>query len=45
MPNDRNKRKKLFRGEAALALAVLINSFGVVLMLYSGALILSLMIM
>ena len=37
--------KKLFRGEAALALAVLINSFGVVLMLYSGALILSLMIM
>lgn len=38
-------RKKLFRGEAALALAVLINSFGVVLMLYSGALILSLMIM
>lgn len=38
-------RKKLFRGEAALAFAVLINSFGVVLMLYSGALILSLMIM
>ena len=37
--------KKLLRGEAALALAVLINSFGVVLMLYSGALILSLMIM
>lgn len=37
--------KKFFRGEAALALAVLINSFGVVLMLYSGALILSLMIM
>lgn len=37
--------KKLFRGEAALALAVLINSFGVVLMLYSGALIMSLMIM
>lgn len=29
--------KKLLRGEAALALAVLINSFGVVLMLYSGA--------
>lgn len=29
--------KKLFRGESALALAVLINSFGVVLMLYSGA--------
>ena len=38
-------RKKLFRGEAALAFAVLINSFGVVLMLYSGAGILSLMIM
>lgn len=37
--------KKLFRGEAALALVVLINSFGVVLMLYSGAGILSLMIM
>lgn len=37
--------KKLFRGEAALALAVLINSFGMVLMLYSGAGILSLMIM
>lgn len=37
--------KKLFRGEAALALAVLINSFCVVLMLYSGAGILSLMIM
>ena len=27
----------LFRGELALLLAVLINSFGVVLMLYSGA--------
>ena len=34
---DRSDIKKLFRGEAALALAVLINSFGVVLMLYSGA--------
>jgi len=32
-----NERKILFRGEAALALAVIINSFGVVLMLYSGA--------
>lgn len=37
MQYGRNKRKKLLRGEAALALAVLINSFGVVLMLYSGA--------
>ena len=27
----------IFRGELALALAVIINSFGVVLMLYSGA--------
>lgn len=45
MPMIETNGKKLFRGEAALALAVLINSFGVVLMLYSGALILSLMIM
>ena len=29
--------KKLFRGEAALGAAVIINSLGVVLMLYSGA--------
>lgn len=29
--------KITFRGEAALMLAVIINSFGVVLMLYSGA--------
>lgn len=29
--------KKVFRGEAALLLAVVINSFGVVLMLYSGS--------
>ncbi len=29
--------KKTLRGEAALALAVIINSFGVVLMLYSGS--------
>lgn len=29
--------KKVLRGEAALALAVIINSFGVVLMLYSGS--------
>ena len=27
----------IFRGELALALAVIINSFGVVLMLHSGA--------
>ena len=31
------ERRRVFRGEAALALAVCINSFGVVLMLYSGA--------
>lgn len=29
--------KKTFRGELALVVAVLVNSFGVVLMLYSGA--------
>lgn len=29
--------KKTFRGELALIIAVFINSFGVVLMLYSGA--------
>ena len=29
--------KTLFRGELALVIAVLVNSFGVVLMLYSGA--------
>lgn len=34
---EKSERKKLFRGEAALAIAVVINSFGVVLMLYSGA--------
>ena len=32
-----NEKRLLFRGELALAVAVLINSFGVVLMLYSGA--------
>jgi len=32
-----NKGKHLIRGEAALAAAVVINSFGVVLMLYSNA--------
>ena len=31
------KEKTLFRGELALPFAVLINSFGVVLMLYSAA--------
>ena len=31
------EEKKLFRGEAALGAAVIINSLGVVLMLYSGA--------
>lgn len=31
------EEKKLFRGEAALGAAVVINSLGVVLMLYSGA--------
>ena len=33
----RNDNLPLFRGELALAIAVIINSFGVVLMLYSGA--------
>jgi len=31
------EEKKVYRGEAALALAVVTNSFGVVLMLYSGS--------
>ena len=30
-------QRRLFRGELALAIAVVINSLGVVLMLYSGA--------
>lgn len=34
---EKSERKKIFRGEVALAIAVIINSFGVVLMLYSGA--------
>lgn len=34
---EKSEGKKLFRGEVALAIAVIINSFGVVLMLYSGA--------
>lgn len=32
-----SKEKKLFRGETALPIALLINSFGVILMLYSAA--------
>lgn len=36
MEHEEQKRK-LFRGELALAIAVVINSFSVVLMLYSGA--------
>ena len=30
-------KRPIWRGEAALALAAIINSFGVVLMLYSGS--------
>lgn len=38
MENPENKKQTfLFRGELALLAAVIINSFGVVLMLYSGA--------
>ena len=38
MENLENKKQTfLFRGELALLAAVIINSFGVVLMLYSGA--------
>ena len=38
MENIENKKQTfLFRGELALLAAVIINSFGVVLMLYSGA--------
>lgn len=38
MEEKRRKRaKRILRGEAALMLAVVINSFGVVLMLYSGS--------
>lgn len=33
----RNEKRMIWRGEMALLVAVLINSFGVVLMLYSGA--------
>ncbi len=33
--SEENNNKKAFRGEIALAIAVLINTFGVVLMLYS----------
>lgn len=35
--NDDNKNKLNFRGELALLIAILINSFGVVLMLHSGS--------
>lgn len=35
--NCEQRSKRLFRGELALLIAVIINSFGVVLMLYSGA--------
>lgn len=35
--NDNKRSLPLFRGELALAIAVVINSFSVVLMLYSGA--------
>ena len=35
--DDKKNKLPLFRGELALAIAVAINSFGVVLMLYSGA--------
>ena len=35
--NSNKRSLPLFRGELALAIAVLINSFSVVLMLYSGA--------
>lgn len=34
---EQEHEKPLFRGELALALAVVLNSFGVVLMLYAGA--------
>ena len=36
-PMEQKEHKLLFRGELALAIAVMINSFAVVLMLYSGA--------
>lgn len=35
--NSCESEKRILRGEVALAAAVIINSFGVVLMLYSGS--------
>lgn len=35
--NQTNTEKPVWRGEAALAVAIIINTFGVVLMLYSGS--------
>ena len=35
--NNNKQTRPLFRGELALAIAVALNSFGVVLMLYSGS--------
>lgn len=35
--NNNEQTRPLFRGELALAIAVALNSFGVVLMLYSGS--------
>lgn len=35
--SENKKQKRIFRGELALFITVMINSFGVVLMLYSGA--------
>lgn len=35
--NNNEQTRPLFRGELALAVAVALNSFGVVLMLYSGS--------
>lgn len=37
MKTENKKERKICRGEAALVLAVLVNSFGVILMLYSGS--------
>ena len=37
MKTEDEKKQKICRGEAALVLAVLVNSFGVILMLYSGS--------
>ena len=34
---ENGKKRTVFRGELALFITVMINSFGVVLMLYSGA--------